>query len=53
MKAGFRRAIALSLGLCAMTIPASAATAFTDVPSTYWWYSYIKEAASNGLVSGI
>lgn len=53
MKAGFRRAIALSLGLCAMTIPASAATAFTDVPSTYWGYSYIKEAASNGLVSGI
>ena len=53
MKAGFRRAIALSLGLCAMTIPASAATTFTDVPSTYWGYSYIKEAASNGLVSGI
>ena len=53
MKAGFRRAIALSLGLSALTIPASAATIFTDVPSTYWGYSYITEAASDGLVSGI
>lgn len=53
MKAGLRRAIALSLGLCALTIPASAATAFTDVPSTYWGYSYITKAANNGLVSGI
>ena len=53
MKAGFRRAIALSLGLCALTIPASAAAAFTDVPSTYWGYSYITKAANNGLVSGI
>lgn len=52
MKAGFRRAIALSLGLCALTIPASAATTFTDVPSSYWGYSYITEAASKGLVSG-
>ena len=52
MKAGFRRAIALSLGLCALTIPASAATTFTDVPSNYWGYSYITEAASKGLVSG-
>ena len=54
MKAGFRRAIALSLGLCALTIPASAVTTtFTDVPSSYWGYSYITEAASKGLVSGI
>ena len=53
MKAGLRRAIALSLGLCALTIPASAATSFTDVPSTYWGYSYITKAANNGLVSGI
>ena len=53
MKAGFRRAIALSLGLCALTIPASAAATFTDVPSTYWGYSYITKAANNGLVSGI
>ena len=52
MKAGLRRAIALSLGLCALTIPASAATTFTDVPSNYWGYSYITEAASKGLVSG-
>ena len=53
MKAGFRRAIALSLGLCALTIPASAVTTtFTDVPSSYWGYSYITEAASKGLVSG-
>ena len=52
MKAGFRRAIALSLGLCALTIPASAAATFTDVPSNYWGYSYITEAASKGLVSG-
>ena len=53
MKAGLRRAIALSLGLCALTIPASAAATFTDVPSTYWGYSYITKAANNGLVSGI
>ena len=54
MKAGLRRAIALSLGLCALTIPASAVTTtFTDVPSSYWGYSYITEAASKGLVSGI
>lgn len=53
MKAGLRRAIALSLGLCALTIPASAATSFTDVPSTYWGYSYITKAANNGLVTGI
>ena len=53
MKAGLRRAIALSLGLCALTIPASAVTTtFTDVPSSYWGYSYITEAASKGLVSG-
>lgn len=52
MKAGLRRAIALSLSLCALTIPASAATTFTDVPSNYWGYSYITEAASKGLVSG-
>ena len=53
MKAGFRRTIALALGLCALTIPASAASTFSDVPSSYWGYSYITEAASNGLVSGI
>ena len=53
MKAGLRRTIALSLGLCALTIPASAAATFTDVPSTYWGYSYITKAANNGLVSGI
>ena len=53
MKAGLRRAIALSLGLCALTIPASAAATFTDVPSTYWGYSYITKAANNGLVTGI
>lgn len=53
MKAGLRRAIALSLGLCALTIPASAASTFSDVPSSYWGYSYITEAASKGLVSGI
>ena len=53
MKAGFRRTIALALGLCALTIPASAASTFSDVPSTYWGYSYITEAASKGLVSGI
>ena len=53
MKAGLRRTIALALGLCALTIPASAATTFTDVPSSYWGYSYINEAASKGLVSGI
>ena len=53
MKAGFRRTIALALGLCALTIPASAASTFSDVPSSYWGYSYITEAASKGLVSGI
>ena len=53
MKAGFRRTIALTLGLCALTIPASAASTFSDVPSSYWGYSYITEAASKGLVSGI
>ena len=53
MKAGLQRVLALALGVSALAIPASAAATFTDVPSTYWGYSYITEAASKGLVSGI
>lgn len=33
--------------------PRVCAATFTDVPSTYWGYSYITKAANNGLVSGI
>ena len=54
MKTGLRRALSLALGFGLLAVPSSAAsTTFTDVPSTYWGYSYITEAASKGLVSGI
>ena len=54
MKSGLKRTLALAVGLCTLSLPVSAATtAFSDVPSTYWGYSYITEAASKGLVSGI
>ena len=52
MKAVIRRGLALALGLCTLTIPASAAASFTDI-SGHWANSYITQAASKGLVSGI
>ena len=54
MKSGLRRSLALALGLCTLTVWASAASVtFSDVPSSYWGYSHITKAASNGLVSGL
>lgn len=54
MKSGLRRSLALALGLCTLTVGASAASVtFRDVPSSYWGYSHITKAASNGLVSGL
>lgn len=53
MNAGFKRALSLALGVGMLSMPVSAASTFTDVPSTYWGYSYITEAASKGLVSGL
>ena len=48
------RSLALALGLCTLTVGASAASVtFRDVPSSYWGYSHITKAASNGLVSGL
>ena len=45
--------LALTLCMGTLTIPAAAASSFTDVPSSYWGHPYITEAASKGLVSGI
>ena len=54
MKSGLQRSLALALGLCTLTVWASAASVtFSDVPSSYWGYSHITKAASNGLVSGL
>lgn len=45
--------LALVLVLGVGTVPACGAEAFSDVPVTYWGYSYIEKAAGLGLVEGI
>ena len=43
MKTGLRRLLALALGAGLLTANTyAAATTFTDVPTTYWGYYYIR-----------
>ena len=49
MKSGLRRSLALALGLCTLTVGASAASVtFRDVPSSYWGYSHITKPPPTG-----
>lgn len=44
---------ALSLLSCATPILAASPQTFSDVPQTHWAYSYIQQAASDGVVNGV
>lgn len=54
MKKMLKTAVALVLSACLMASSVLAAPAtFSDVPSSYWGYSFISRAAQEGLVSGL
>ncbi len=53
MKKMLRGAAALTLAGCMMSANVLAATTFSDVPSSYWGYSFITRAAGEGIVSGL
>ena len=47
-------AVALALALVVGIVPAHAAdvSPFTDVPTTHWAYSYVREAYDDGVING-
>ena len=46
--------ICLALALSAsLTVPALAATSFSDVPTTAWYHPYVTELAEEGIIGGI
>lgn len=59
MKSVFKRlssllmAIAMIVSLTALTIPASAASEFTDVPKSFWGHDDIMTAVDMGLFNGV
>ena len=53
MKRMMRTAAALALAGCMMVSNVFAAPTFQDVPSSFWGYTFINQAAEAGLVSGM